>query len=128
MPIPHTPEAVMRREYAGLLALLVVVSATVAATRDDTPGIYKLEKTVSIPGTGGWDYLTVDAEGRRVYVSHATCVEVLDADSGELKGKVADTSGIHGIAVASELGRGFTSNGVKLSRAVPRPAGLQNRT
>jgi DNA-binding beta-propeller fold protein YncE len=101
----------MRRVCVGLLSLLVAVSATVAATRPDPPEIYKLEKTVPVPGNGGWDYLTVDAAGRRVYVSHATCVEVLDADTGELKGQVADTAGVHGIAVAPDLGRGFTSNG-----------------
>jgi DNA-binding beta-propeller fold protein YncE len=52
-----------------------------------------LTKTVSVPGDGGWDYLTVDAAGRRVYVSHSTQVEVLDADSGLVVGKIADTAG-----------------------------------
>lgn len=87
-------------------ALCVVMSNVQAAP----PG-YKLIKTVPIPGDGGWDYLTVDTEGRRVYLSHATRVDVVDADSGEIMGKVDDTSGIHGIAVAAEFGRGFTSNG-----------------
>ena len=58
-----------------------------------------------------WDYLTVDEAARRVYVSHGTRVEVLDADTGERKGQVPDTKGVHGIAVAPDLGRGFTSNG-----------------
>jgi DNA-binding beta-propeller fold protein YncE len=53
----------------------------------------------------------VDDAARRVYVSHATQVDVLDADSGEIKGKIPDTQGVHGIAVAPDLGRGFTSNG-----------------
>ena len=101
----------MRRPVAGLLALFAVVSVVVGANRADTPTGYKLEKTVAVPGDGGWDYVTVDPAGRRVYVSHATCVEVLDADTGELKGQVTDTAGVHGIAVAADLGRGFTSNG-----------------
>ena len=101
----------MRRSVAGLLALFAVVSVGVGAHRADTPAGYKLEKTVAVPGDGGGDYVTVDAAGRRVYVSHATCVEVLDADTGELKGQVTDTAGVHGIAVAADLGRGFTSNG-----------------
>jgi YVTN family beta-propeller protein len=84
--------------------------AVVGRSAADAPG-YKLVKTVAIPGDGGWDYLTVDPEGRRVYLSHGTQVDVVDADSGELKGQVADTPGIHGIAVAAEFGRGFTSNG-----------------
>jgi DNA-binding beta-propeller fold protein YncE len=72
---------------------------------------YKLLKTVSVPGDGGWDYLIVDDAGRRVYLSHSNQVDVLDADSGEVKGTIADTKGVHGIAIASDLGRGFTSNG-----------------
>jgi DNA-binding beta-propeller fold protein YncE len=99
----------MSRAHAGLLALLVAASA--AATRADPPGGHKLEKTIPLPGEGGWDYLAVDAAGRRVYVSHATRVEVLDADTGKPTGRVDDTSGVHGIAVAHDLGRGFTSNG-----------------
>jgi YVTN family beta-propeller protein len=100
----------MYRQTVGLLALLIVGSVVIGANRADPPG-YKLEKTVAVPGDGGWDYLIIDDVGRRVYVSHATCVEVLDADTGELKGRVSDASGVHGIAVAPGLGRGFTSNG-----------------
>ncbi len=80
-------------------------------TQAEPPALYKLEKTVPISGTGGWDYLTVDSSGRRVYISHGNAVEVLDADSGELKGQVTGTAGVHGIAVAADLGRGFSSNG-----------------
>ncbi len=74
-------------------------------------GGYRLLKTVPVPGAGGWDYVTVDEGNRRVYVSHATKVDVLDADTGEVKGSIPDTAGVHGIAVAPDLGRGFTSNG-----------------
>jgi YVTN family beta-propeller protein len=108
--LPHR-EVIMRREYVGLLALLVIGSAVLGGNRADPAVGYKLDKTVAVPGEGGWDYLSVDDVGRRVYVSHATCVEVLDADSGELKGQVSDTAGVHGIAVANGLNRGFTSNG-----------------
>jgi DNA-binding beta-propeller fold protein YncE len=95
-----------------LFALLFVgVVCTLLGQVQAAPPGYKLIKTVAIPGDGGWDYLTVDTEGRRVYISHANRVDVFDADSGEIKGKVEDTSGIHGIAVAAEFGRGFTSNG-----------------
>src|SRR4051812_34360626 len=90
------PEVPMRCALAGLLAA-VAVTAAVAA---DPPAVYKLEKTIPVAGDGGWDYVTVDAAGRRVYVSHTTRVEVLDADSGEVKGQIADTAGVHGIAVA----------------------------
>jgi YVTN family beta-propeller protein len=68
---------------------------------------YHIIKKVTIPGSGGWDYVTVDESARRVYVSHATQVEVLDADSFELVGTIPNTPGVHGIAIASEFGRGF---------------------
>jgi YVTN family beta-propeller protein len=97
----------MHRVVAGLVAVSLLTVATAA----DPPAGYKLEQTLPVKGDGGWDYLTVDSIGRRVYVSHATVVEVLDADSGEFKGQIADTAGVHGIAVAADLGRGFTSNG-----------------
>jgi DNA-binding beta-propeller fold protein YncE len=72
---------------------------------------YQVTKKIPIPGQGGWDYLTVDEGGRRLYVSHGTQVEVLDVDSGAIVGKIEKTPGVHGIAVAPELGRGFVSNG-----------------
>ncbi|HEY1380573.1 MAG TPA: YncE family protein [Gemmataceae bacterium] len=96
----------MRTLSAALLILVAAGAAPAAA-----PEGYHLLKTVPVPGDGGWDYVSVDPEARRVYVSHATRVEVLDADSGEIKGQIADTAGVHGIAVAPDLGRGFTSNG-----------------
>ena len=96
----------MRTLTALLLAALAVVSAGAAE-----PTGYRLLTTLPVPGDGGWDYITVDDAGRRIYVSHATQVDVLDADTGEIKGKIPDTPGVHGIAVAPDLGRGFTSNG-----------------
>jgi DNA-binding beta-propeller fold protein YncE len=68
-------------------------------------------KEIPIGGEGGWDYLTVDSAGRRLYVSHATKVVVVDVDSDKTVGEVGNLSGVHGIAVASDLGRGFISNG-----------------
>src|SRR5262245_10739306 len=94
-----------------ILAVLAVALTSITCALADPPTSYKLEKTIPIKGDGGWDYLTVDAANRRAYVSHATVVEVLDADTFELKGQVTDTAGVHGIAVAADLGRGFTSNG-----------------
>jgi DNA-binding beta-propeller fold protein YncE len=89
------------------LILTAIALAVVAAE----PKGYRLLKTISVPGDGGWDYLIVDEPGRQVYVSHGTQVDVLDADSGAVKGKIPDTKGVHGIALAPDLGRGFTSNG-----------------
>jgi DNA-binding beta-propeller fold protein YncE len=72
---------------------------------------YNLIKKIPIPGKGSWDYLTVDDAARRLYVSHGSQVEVLDVDSGEIVGKIENTPGVHGIATAAELNRGFVSNG-----------------
>jgi YVTN family beta-propeller protein len=74
-------------------------------------GDYKLQARYSIPGTASWDYVTLDSPARRLYVSHNTQVDVLDADSGKPVGVIPDTPGVHGIAIAAGLNRGFTSNG-----------------
>lgn len=75
------------------------------------PSGYQVIKTVSLAGDGFWDYVNVDSNVRRIYISHATKVEVLDADSFQAVGEIPDTQGVHGIALAPDLGRGFTSNG-----------------
>jgi len=74
-------------------------------------GGYKVTQRIAIPGTGGWDYLTVDEAARRLYVSHGTQVEVIDLDSKTLVGTIPNTPGVHGVALAPELGRGFITNG-----------------
>ncbi len=75
-----------------------------------TPG-YHVIKTYKLGGDGGWDYLTLDRASRRLFISRATHVMVIDADSGKSLGDIPDTPGVHGIALAPDLGRGFISNG-----------------
>jgi DNA-binding beta-propeller fold protein YncE len=87
--------------------ILLVAAAALAASG---PG-YKVVNTYKVGGDGGWDYLTADAAARRLYISRGTHVIVVDLDSGKTVGDIADTPGVHGIALAPELGRGFTSNG-----------------
>jgi DNA-binding beta-propeller fold protein YncE len=72
---------------------------------------YHVAKEIPIGGEGGWDYLTVDSAARRLYISHATKVVVVDVDSDKIVGEIGNLSGVHGIAVAQNLGRGFISNG-----------------
>src|SRR3977135_3036167 len=72
---------------------------------------YKVIGRYPIGGTSGFDYVTLDSSARRLYVSHATQVEVLDVDSGKLVGTIPDTPGVHGAAIASAFKHGFTSNG-----------------
>ncbi len=98
----------MKRYFTLLTAFLGLV-ATVALAAP--PSGYHIIKKVPIPGAGGWDYVTVDDAARRVYVSHATQVEVLNADTFELVGTIPNTPGVHGIAIASEFGRGFITAG-----------------
>src|SRR5258705_620243 len=72
---------------------------------------YRVETRYSVPGNGGFDYVTIDSAARRLYLSHGTQVDVIDPDNGKLIGTIADTPGVHGIAIASEFKHGFTSNG-----------------
>jgi hypothetical protein len=72
---------------------------------------YKLLKEIPVGGEGGWDYLAVDQYARRVYVTHATKIVVIDIDKNEVLGEIADTPGVHGFAIAPKLNRGFSSNG-----------------
>lgn len=74
-------------------------------------GRYHVISKIPIGGEGGWDYVTMDSAARRLYVSHGTRVVVVDVDAGKVAGEIRDTPGVHGIAIASKLGRGFTSNG-----------------
>jgi DNA-binding beta-propeller fold protein YncE len=88
------------------LVVLLICGATLVFSADT----YHVTKRIPIPGQGGWDYLAVDDAARRLYVSHGTKVEILDLDSGELVGSIT-TVGVHGIAIAHDLGRGFISDG-----------------
>ena len=72
---------------------------------------YKVVNQIHLEGDGGWDYLAVDEAAGRLYVSHASMALVADLKTGKQIGKIADTNGIHGIAIAPSLNKGFTSNG-----------------
>jgi YVTN family beta-propeller protein len=72
---------------------------------------YHLVKKVPLSGAGGWDYLTLDGAARRLYITHATQVIVVDADSLEVVGNIPGLAGVHGVAIAAEFGHGFITNG-----------------
>ena len=99
----------MRTKSKWLVSILSVSLAAVALAAAGSG--YHVVATYKVGGDGGWDYLTTDSEARHIYISRGTHVMVLDADSGKSLGDIADTPGVHGIALAPELGRGFTSNG-----------------
>ena len=94
-----------------LLFGLGLISFGVVPTKAKGPSGYHVIKKVVLGGEGGWDYLTTDSEARRVYVSRGTHVMVVDADTGAVVGDIPNTNGVHGIAIAPGLGKGFTSNG-----------------
>jgi DNA-binding beta-propeller fold protein YncE len=86
---------------------------------------YKVETRYPVPGNGGFDYVTIDSDARRLYLSHGTQVDVIDPDSGKLIGTIADTPGVHGVALASEFKHGFTSNGRENKVSMFDPTTLQ---
>lgn len=97
------------RQRAALLSAMIGALAGVSLAQTD--GGFKVIRSVRVGGEGGWDYLTVDAASRRFYVTRGTHVMVLDADTLEPVGEIPKTEGVHGVALAPDLGRGFTSNG-----------------
>ena len=95
------------RKFASFVALTLSL-AVISSAAD---GGYSVTRKIPIPGSGSFDYLTVDESARRLYVSHGTQVEVLDIDSLALIGSIPKTPGVHGVAIAPESGRGFVSQG-----------------
>ncbi len=92
-----------------VLAALVLVAPLQAA--EPAAGGHRLAAPYPVGGEGGWDYVTADATARRLYVSRGTHVMVVDMDSGKAVGDIPGTEGVHGIALAPDLKKGFTSNG-----------------
>jgi len=93
------------------IALIFFACLIVLGASSSSNGNYSVIRKIPIPGQGSWDYLTIDDAARRLYVSHGTQVEVLDVDSGAIVGKIENTLGVHGIAIAADVGRGFVSDG-----------------
>ena len=111
-----------RFPYLGIIAtsiaaLLLIASGSSnslsAKSANATPGPsgYHLLKKITLGGEGGWDYITFDSPTRRLFISRQTKVIVLDVDSEKVVGEIPNTEGVHGIALAPEFNRGFTSNG-----------------
>ena len=101
-----------QKEHMMRHALAVATIACLAvASGKAQDGPYHFAKEIVIGGDGGWDYLSVDPAAHRLYVSHGTHVVVIDTQAGKVVGDIPDTPGVHGFAIASDLGRGFSSNG-----------------
>ena len=100
----------MNRRLASSLFAAILAAACASSNPPDPPS-YRLLHKIPIGGEGGWDYLTLDGPARRLYVSRGTRVVVLDADTEKPVGEIPGTQGVHGVAIAPESRRGFTSNG-----------------
>jgi YVTN family beta-propeller protein len=101
----------MKQLIPWALPMLLLLS-----TRFDTPAQlpsspYKVLKTYELGGDGGWDYLTLDSDPRRLYIARSSHVMVMDVDNGKIVGDIPKTTGVHGVALAPKHKRGFTSNG-----------------
>ena len=95
-----------------IFAAAVTLSLVLGSTAMAAPGSgYTVTKKFEIGGEGGWDYFIYDTAGKRLFISRGAHVIVVDAASGKVTGDIPDTPGVHGIALAPDLGRGFTSNG-----------------
>ncbi len=107
-------ERLTRGDHVGYEVVVLAGGKTVEMALDapaPVAGGYRLAGTIAIGGEGGWDYIKADAATHRLYVSHATLVNVVDTEKNTVVGQIPDTPGVHGIALAPELGRGFISAG-----------------
>ena len=100
----------MRISLSSVLFVCVLVLLASLVLAAGSSGYHVAKKTV-LGGDGGWDYLTVDAKARRIYISRGTHVMVVDADSAAVVGDIPGTNGVHGIAIASDMDKGFISDG-----------------
>ncbi len=89
----------------------ILITSLLISTALSAAASYRLGNKIPITGDGGWDYVTVDPDNRRVYISHSSEVVVLDADTNAVVGRIADLKGVHGVAISPEFSRGFISNG-----------------
>ncbi|MCX6245087.1 MAG: YncE family protein [Bacteroidetes bacterium] len=92
-----------------LAAVILLISCGLFAQNGS--GEYKIKQIIPVSGNGGWDYLTVDNASMRIFLSHSTCVQVIDLKSGKQVGVIPNTPGVHGIALAHEFNKGFISAG-----------------
>jgi hypothetical protein len=96
---------------AAAQAATAAPSPAAAPAASGAPAADHVHRTIAIGGDGGWDYLAFDSAARRLYITRATRVIVLDPDTGKVVGEIPNLSGVHGVALAPDLGRGFISNG-----------------
>jgi len=108
----HTTMEYMMNKYLLLFTLFACGILWVGTSSAQSPGTgYHIIDSLRLGGEGGWDYLTIDTEAHRLYVSRGARVQVVDLAKRTIAGEIAPTPGVHGIALVPTLGRGYTSNG-----------------
>jgi YVTN family beta-propeller protein len=88
-----------------------VAAATLLLTVSGAASTLQVTQRWNVGGAGGWDYLTLDSSGSRLFISRATRVDVIDTHTGKITGSIPNTNGVHGIALDEPGKRGYTSNG-----------------
>src|SRR6202521_641561 len=105
----------VQRRFTGLLCWAIVLAICVPLL---FPGVfrataqnsgYRVLRSIMLGGEGGWDYVTVDSDAKRIYIPRSTHIMVLDEDSGKLIGDIQGMNELHGVAVAPEFNRGFVT-------------------
>jgi DNA-binding beta-propeller fold protein YncE len=102
------------RNLVFVVYALSQAAATAPLAADTSPlpaPVYTVSRSFPLGGTGDWDYLALEASGARLFISRGDHVDVVETVSGKLAGTIPNTAGVHGIAFAPALMRGFTSNG-----------------
>lgn len=101
-----------------VLILMVFILSGQPAFVNGAEGPYRFLRDITVGSEGGWDYLSVDTAARRLYVTHGTRVVVIDVDKDAVVGEIPGLQGVHGFAVAPDIGRGFASSGQESKAAI----------
>jgi YVTN family beta-propeller protein len=108
----------MKKTFFVLSAALSLCTLALPSHAQKSTSRYKIAQKIHVDGDGGWDIIAADNSTGRLYVSHGTMVQVVDAKTGKTVGTIPDTKGVHGTAIARDAGKGFTSNGKDTSVTV----------
>jgi len=100
----------MKKSFVVISCLLILLSYS-NLSGQNSKSEYSIVNKIHLPGEGGWDYLSVDEAGNRLFVSHGTLVQVVDLKTSQLAGTITETPGVHGIALAPDLNKAFISVG-----------------
>jgi len=101
----------LQKAIRGVVGICALILALGVLSNPALAADFHIIRRVPVGGEGNWDYLKVDPDAHRIYLSRSTHVMVVDESTGKVLGDIPDTHGVHGIALAPELGKGFTSNG-----------------